>query len=266
MHPATMAPGDGGLKLGRSLAAHLRRYRDAAEAFVQGPATPLDIVGRDGFSVAFRRGSADERVIEQSFERDIFFEAVPDYRPRETDVILDVGAHIGTFSMVAARRVPSGKVYAVEANRDSFNYLSVNLALNGIHNVEANHLALADRDGIVRLHHDARGNWGHSITARLSSRGEDVAAQTLQTFMAARAIEAVSLAKFNCEGAEFPILMTAPTEALRRLRLVIVLLHEDLAGGYQSEGLVRRLRDCGFSIALEKMRKRRGWLIGKLNA
>ena len=38
---------------------------------------------------------------------------VPEYVPKKDDVIIDVGAHIGTFALNAAIIVPRGKVYAI---------------------------------------------------------------------------------------------------------------------------------------------------------
>ena len=117
-------------------------------------------IGRFGdFNVAFRRGTADDAVIRESFDDDIFFSGVPQYQPRETDVILDIGAHIGTFSLLAASKAPKGTVHAIEASQETFNYLRINCALNPSLLIVPHHLALSDHDGEVTLHHD-RGNWG----------------------------------------------------------------------------------------------------------
>src|SRR6266581_833576 len=52
-----------------------------------------------GFEIAYRKNTADESVIADSFENDIFFSGVPEYQPEEGHVIIDIGAHIGTFSL-----------------------------------------------------------------------------------------------------------------------------------------------------------------------
>jgi hypothetical protein len=69
-----------------------------------------------GFEVAYRSRTTDEDVIAHSFDHDIFFTGVPEYRPAEDHTIIDVGAHIGIFSLLAASKVPRGKVYAIEAS------------------------------------------------------------------------------------------------------------------------------------------------------
>ena len=55
-----------------------------------------------GFTIFYRDHASDEDVLRYGFERDIFFLGVPEYRPHREDTIIDVGAHIGTFSLLAA--------------------------------------------------------------------------------------------------------------------------------------------------------------------
>jgi hypothetical protein len=63
----------------------------------------LEIDSYDGFEVIYRKGTADENVIGHSFENDIFFSGIPEYQPEDGHVIIDLGAHIGTFSLLASR-------------------------------------------------------------------------------------------------------------------------------------------------------------------
>ena len=218
-------------------------------------------IGRFGrFEVAYRKGTADEEVIGHSFDRDIFFVGAPEYRPEPNHVILDVGAHIGTFSLLAASRVPQGKIYAVEASHETFNYLWVNIALNRAANIDASHLALSDKKGTAVLHYD-EGNWGHTIMKALSPHGEEVATDSLASFMQAKGIERLDFIKFNCEGAEFPILLAAPPEVLQRIRMMLVLYHCDLVDKSSLEALLARLHESGFKTSLRNQDANRGWIV-----
>ena len=211
----------------------------------------------DGYRIAYRLHSVDSEVLGHSFQHDIFFAAIPDEVLPGDGVVLDVGAHIGTFSVLAAARVPRGRVYAIEASRETFDLLRVNVDLNGGTNVAAEHLALADVDGEVALYHDPEGNYGHSITKPLSPSTEVVRGQTLATFMRERGITSVALAKFNCEGAEFRILLSAPRETVRRIRKMIVLYHCDLVQEPVST-LVDHLAAAGFATELRNTSRRSG--------
>jgi FkbM family methyltransferase len=238
-----------------------RRVRNAWAAFHPGETGYRLALGSHGeFNVAYREGTADEKVIAHSFANDIFFSGVPEYQPRADDVIVDIGAHIGTFSLLAASKAPRGRVHAVEASQETFNYLRINAALNPTLNLIPHRLALTDQDGVVTLHHDS-GNWGHSIMKRLHSAGESVQAMSLGSFLQANGIDEVAFIKFNCEGAEFPILMTASREVLRRVRMMLILYHLDLAEHYTREALLARLSEADYQIDLRNLTRRRGWII-----
>jgi len=247
----------------RSVGRAATRLARAASGRSEGQ---IAIEERGGFSVAFRRGTADEKVLEQSFANDIFFAAVPDYTPAPADVILDVGAHIGAFAIEAARKAPQGRVHAIEAAEENCNLLRINVALNALPNVETSHLALAGQRGTVTLHHDLAGNWGHSIVAPLSSRTEQVEADTLENFLADRRIDKVDFAKFNCEGAEFPILLASPATTLARIERLLIFFHCDLATGYTLQQLTGALADAGFQLELRANKKQRGRIIARRRA
>lgn len=84
-------------------------------------------------------------------------------------VVLDVGAHIGYFTVVAARAVgKSGFVHAVEPSPDNLAFLQRNVALNGLTNV-AIHPYAAGSDDRPRDFHitgssDSHGFYDHPLT------------------------------------------------------------------------------------------------------
>lgn len=213
-----------------------------------------------GFEMAYRQGTADELVLENSFDHDIFFSGVPEYQPCETDVIVDVGAHIGTFAILAASKVSRGAVYSIEACKESFDYLRINAALNQAKNLSIHRLAIYDRRGACTLHYD-RGNWGHSVVCQFSERGETVDCCTLQQFFEENGISRCDFLKFNCEGAEFPTLLSSSAEALRRVRIMLVLYHCDLWTRNSQEDLVAHLQACGFDCKIRNRTEKRGWII-----
>jgi FkbM family methyltransferase len=71
---------------------------------------------------------------------------------KEGDVVVDLGANIGYFTLLAARLVGTkGKVYSFEPEPRNFQYLTRNIQLNGYDNVVALQKAVADKPGTVRL-------------------------------------------------------------------------------------------------------------------
>ena len=133
----------------------------------------VHIIERMNVKLAFRAGSVDEQVIKDTLEDDIFFKGVPEYLPRQNDIIVDVGAHIGAFSVQAGQRFPQSTVYAIEPSHDSYELLLKNIGLNNCKNIFPYKVGLSAQAGVVKLYHDIEhGNWGHSIVKQLSSEFE----------------------------------------------------------------------------------------------
>lgn len=234
-------------------------YRSVRPVPLERPSS-LEIGSFGGFDVAYRVGTSDEKVIAHSFDHDIFFTGVPEYVPREGDTILDVGAHIGTFSLLAATKAPRIKVHAIEASRDTFNLLKINVALNRSDNITAHRVALADRKGTIDLYH-ATGNWGHSVVKEMSRFSETVPCTTMTDFLAENRIERIGFIKFNVEGAEFPILLGTSPDVLRRFDTMLVLYHCDLWEKNTERDLMEHLGRSGFRCVVRERTEQRGWIV-----
>lgn len=217
------------------------------------------------FEIVFRRETADEEIMNHSFEKDIFFPAVPEYHPQPGDIIVDVGAHIGTFSLLAAQRVAPGSVHAIEASLDSFHFLRLNVALNDYPNIRPHHFAIAATDGVATLSHD-NGNWGHSTVANLSKSEESVPAKSLKSFLDSAGIDNCQFMKFNCEGAEFPALLAASNETLRKVERYLVFYHCDLWKENTESDLVAHFQQAGFTCSILNKKTKRGWLVAMRNS
>lgn len=223
---------------------------------------PMIRIGNfSNFFVAYRIETADENVIAQSFENDFYFPAIQNYALPKNAVILDVGAHIGAFALRAAQLAPEGKIFAVEASRETSELARINAALNKKDNIIIDHLALSDKSGSITLYYDPDGNWGNSTVHNFSSSSEQVEATTLESYLKSRNIDKVDLAKFNCEGAEFPILIGAPIDTLQKLKKAIVLYHCDLAGKEWLPQLLAKLKEAGHEVEFKHTEAARGWLI-----
>lgn len=215
-----------------------------------------------GYRIAYRPGTSDDEVLKHSFDNDIFFKGVPEYRPKSGDVVLDVGAHLGDFTFLAAGLVSPGIVYAVEPCKITFDLLNLNIALNRTTNVLARQLALCDRNGTCTLYHSPPGeDWGNSTTYDHAESSEVVPCQTLGSFFDEHGIERVSFAKLNCEGGEFAIILGAPPEVLRRVDIFLVLYHCDFAPSRNEQELVKHLEAVGFKTTIRERDGERGWLI-----
>jgi len=69
--------------------------------------------------------------------------------------VVDVGANIGAFSVPLAKRVPEGRLIAIEPQRVVSQLLSANIQLNGLPNVDVRRMVLGNSSGSFKIpeHH-----------------------------------------------------------------------------------------------------------------
>jgi FkbM family methyltransferase len=208
--------------------------------------TELRLLKRGGDRFWVRRGTCDEEVLRARYARYRFL--ARGHRLSRDDVIVDLGAHIGAFAVTAARAAPGGHVHAIEPAAETYDLLARNLALNGLHNATPHQFAVSDRPGPATLYRGS-DSWGDSIYRDGSGSGsgsERIETVTLDELLYERRIERVDYMKVNVEGAEYPILLGAAEETLRKVRHMLVEYHR--SHDHHPSELVARLRGCGFTV------------------
>jgi FkbM family methyltransferase len=130
----------------------------------------------------------------------------------EGDVVIDVGAHVGLFSIYLAKRWPALKVFAFEPFPTNFRNCAENLQLNGVTNVMLSPKAIANDNRLLNMATDPRNSGGASAVVRtFESNGivADLASMTLDEVFSIHEIDRCKLLKIDCEGMEYEILLGA---------------------------------------------------------
>lgn len=131
----------------------------------------------------------------------------------EGDVVLDIGANIGDYSLGFARACgPRGRVYAFEPLPAAFAKLQRNVAINNYRNVVAIQAAVTDCVGRIKLHEDSEASGNTSLFADCVpslGREYEVSATTVDAVVADYALQNVKLIKIDAQGAEAHILRGA---------------------------------------------------------
>jgi FkbM family methyltransferase len=214
--------------------------------------------------VFYRENTSDESVLEHSFDKDIFFSSIPYYTPPYNATVIDVGAHIGTFSLLLADMAPEGKIFAFEPADDTFEVLKKNVEANKLESrMYPQKVALYNSNSKVKLFHDQQGgNWGHSIVSQLSESFEEIETVTLDSFFDTNKIVHCNLIKFNCEGAEFKIIESVSDRVLNKIDTWIILFHEDLEVEGNRSSIIERLKKNRFIVRLIRVSddNKRGWI------
>lgn len=124
------------------------------------------------------------------------------------DIVLDIGAHIGYYTLMAAKRVgEKGKVYAFEPNLDNCILLRKNLKINGFKNVIIVDKAVAQSTKRAKLFLSQISTGMHSLLDIDDNPGFNTLVDTvsLDDFFAEN-IPRISVIKMDIEGGEYAAL------------------------------------------------------------
>lgn len=151
---------------------------------------------------------------------------------------VDVGANVGLFSLPAARKVQSGRVFAFEPTSLTHQFLLENITLNKLGNLYAVHSALGDYTGEAVLQVNVPGKDGLNTLGRPTheyseiSRTEAVAITTMDIFVRENSVKRVDVMKIDVEGAELLVLRGAQNLLKRADAPLILYEGEFLSKGF----------------------------------
>jgi FkbM family methyltransferase len=148
------------------------------------------------------------------FEGIFFADEYSHVHLKEDDVVLDVGANIGAFTIKVAGKVK--KVIAVESEPQNFGLLLENIKINNLQNVLPINLAVSDKEEVVYF--NATGG-----SAKVSKSGNPVQAKTLDEILDEIGNPNVTILKMDIEGYEGKVLTSF--HKFSTIRQVIIETH-----------------------------------------
>jgi FkbM family methyltransferase len=139
----------------------------------------------------------------------------------DAKTIVDVGAGVGCFAVLAAATFPSASVIAFEPNPSSFRLLEANRRANRADNLTLVASAVATSP-MVELHVGRDGALASTRHAAKGARVLQVPAVRLDDALAD--VGLIDLLKVDCEGGELDVLESAKT-ILNRIQRIVVEFH-----------------------------------------
>jgi len=147
----------------------------------------------------------------EKYEAELFKKLV-----KRGDVVVDIGAHIGHYTLIAADLVgEDGKVFAFEPAPDNYAFLVKNVEVNGYNNVTTVQKAVSNKGGTTKLLLNPHDTGQHAIYNGYDDRNSLVIETvTLDDFFKDKE-NRIDIIKMDVEGAEMLVLQ-GMSEILKR--------------------------------------------------
>ena len=212
-----------------------------------GRREPFVVKLRDGMRLLARYPSEDRSVIHEVV---LNREYAPEgFEIGRHDTIVDIGAHIGAFTITSARSAREGIVYAFEPVDANYELLLRNIELNKLKNVVPTKMAVAKDTGKREMFVQEDATTGHSFHYRCNRNPVVVDTTSLEDFVDRMSIKKIDLLKMDCEGAEYDILMNCPERIFSMIQRIGMEYHfcEDKK---DPQILVDILKDNRFKVTM----------------
>jgi FkbM family methyltransferase len=146
-------------------------------------------------------------------------------------VVLDIGAHIGLFSVIASEIAGNtGKVFAFEPSPSTTEFLKKTIAINKKNDlIFPFQQAMSDKIGKLTFFvSDNKVDNSNSLVSYEDGRklsGIEVDVNTIDSFAAAQKLNAVNFIKIDVEGAEYDTLRGGTTVFKEKRPVFILAIH-----------------------------------------
>jgi FkbM family methyltransferase len=171
---------------------------------------------------------------------------------KEGDVVLDIGANIGTVALESAALTGcNGRIFAFEPHPRIFKYLNSNIKINNFKNIETFNTALGDHEGTIMLT-DNYSDDQNKVQLDSSSRNiHKISIRPLDNILIDRLmnIDRIALMKIDVEGYELFVIRGA-RKILSRCECVYIESYEEHFNkyGYTTSDMLNILENNGFYL------------------
>jgi FkbM family methyltransferase len=181
------------------------------------------------------------------------------FKIKKDDIMIDVGAHIGLFSLLASKSCFAGKIFSYEPINENFEMLMQNIKSNKLKNIFPFNLAVSKNTSNVKLFLD-KDESAHSIFQKNTSY-VTVESISLQKIFDDNDINFCKILKLDCEGAEYEIIDSLPDKYFEKIQNMIIEYHLADSKPELGKDLISKIKNAGFQITTRSHHNDMGLLI-----
>lgn len=203
---------------------------------------------RDGTQILVRAKTGDIGKINSIYIWKDYHEYLDKIKCGST--VIDIGAHIGVFSIFANKFAKNITIYSYEPFDENFALLEENIRLNGIgDSVHAARMGISGKKGARKLFLN-KTNPGESSIFYKTDAYMRIETISLRDVFDENRLNRCDFLKMDCEGMEYEILYNTPIGYLNRIESISMEFHDN---GDIVE-LIKFLKNNGFEVVSKRMK------------
>lgn len=207
----------------------------------------IELVHRNGLRIRLRPDTDDLRIVKSNIVKKNY---IRDFIPITKDsIVVDVGAHIGAFSVMVARFAQ--KVLAFEPEPNNYQMLKKNKELNHFENLSVFQMAVSGGSGNRDLFTFQEGSTSNYFLFKGDAEAFKIGSVpciSLEDIIQRERLPQIDFLKLDCEGAEHDILKNIEVKTANKIINIAMEVHP--VPPQYSIDLTARLRELGFHVTV----------------
>jgi FkbM family methyltransferase len=198
--------------------------------------TPLSVtVAGTPITLFVRPGTIDDYVVREVVKTYRIQNLVDRFKSQRSVTIIDIGGHIGSFSVIMARLLPQARIQVFEPVIANFDVLAENVRRARLeHAIHATHAGISGRHGYMALEDiavspDQRNTGGHTVMGlQVSDVPPADGRHYVELLPFGELVDResrIDILKIDCEGAEFDILYSLTPQQLGKIDSMVGEIH-----------------------------------------
>ncbi len=205
----------------------------------------------------YLRDDVDFSVFNEIFKF-VEYKSSIDLIKKSTMPIIDIGAHVGFFSIFVSCLNKNIFVYAVEPEKKNFELLEKHKNENNLKNIKTFKCAIGEetKNGNLFISEDSVNNFivKNNLKNKINDKNfQNVRIFSIKDFLDTNNIKKVSLIKMDIEGEEFAIINSIDKDTYLRIGAFIMEYHEinnKNENFRNKKDIENKLRENGFSVQI----------------
>ncbi len=205
----------------------------------------IELKHRSGLRIRLRPNTDDLRIVKSNFVKRNY---TKDFLPITKDsIVVDVGAHIGSFSISVARS--AYKVLAFEPEPTNYQILRKNMEINHLENMSAFEMAVSGISGdqdIYTCPGGSSADYSLYKSGIMNVKMGRISTISIDDIIEREGLSRIDFLKLDCEGAEHDILKNMSLKTA--VKIVGIAMETHRVPTEFSIDIPFRLKELGFQV------------------